>query len=223
MSGITETVTSFIVDYGLYAVFVLSLIDAVLPAASEVVMVYGGALAAGAFSDESLTLAGDPLESTFWAFFAVALAGTIGYVLGSILGWAVGLYGGRPYLERHGRWLHVTPAKLDRAEAWFERYGNLAVLVSRCLPLVRSFISIPAGIAEMPLGRYTVLTTIGTIPWYFGLAAVGVAVGASWERFHHAWRYADYAIVALVVLAAAAWLVHARQKRARRRALERSA
>ncbi len=223
MSGITETVTSFIVDYGLYAVFFLSLIDAVLPAASEVVMVYGGALAAGAFSDESLTFAGDPLESTFWAFFAVALAGTIGYVLGSILGWAVGFYGGRPYLERHGRWLHVTPAKLDRAEAWFVRYGNLAVLVSRCLPLVRSFISIPAGIAEMPLGRYTVLTTIGTIPWYFGLAAVGVAVGASWERFHHAWRYADYAIVALVVLAAAAWLVHARQKRARRRALERSA
>lgn len=223
MGGISETVTSFIVDYGLYAVFFLSLIDAVLPAASELVMVYGGALAAGAFSDESLTLAGDPIESTFWAFFAIALAGTVGYIVGSILGWAIGLYGGRPYLERHGRWLHVTPAKLDKAEAWFDRYGNLAVLVSRCLPVIRSFISIPAGIAEMPLGRYTVLTTIGTIPWYFGLAAIGVAVGASWERFHHAWRFADYAIVALVLIAIGAWIVHARQKRARRRALERSA
>jgi membrane protein DedA with SNARE-associated domain len=217
---VTEAITSWIADYGLYAVFALSLIDAVLPAASELVMVYGGALAVGAFSDERLTFAGEPIETTAWAFLAVALAGAIGYVLGSLGGWAIGLYGGRPYLERHGRWLHVTPARLDKAEEWFDRHGSLTVLVSRCLPVIRSFISIPAGIAEMPLGRYTILTTLGTIPWYFGLAAVGLAVGASWERFHEAWRYADYAIIVLVVLAAAAWLVHARQKRARRRALD---
>jgi membrane protein DedA with SNARE-associated domain len=217
---VTEAITSWIADYGLYAVFALSLIDAVLPAASELVMVYGGALAVGAFSDERLTFAGEPIETTAWAFLAVALAGAIGYVLGSLGGWAIGLYGGRPYLERHGRWLHVTPARLDKAEEWFDRHGSLTVLVSRCLPVIRSFISIPAGIAEMPLGRYTILTTLGTIPWYFGLAAVGLAVGASWERFHEAWRYADYAIIVLVVLAAAAWLAHARQKRARRRALD---
>jgi membrane protein DedA with SNARE-associated domain len=215
---VTEAITSWIADYGLYAVFALSLIDAVLPAASELVMVYGGALAVGAFSDERLTFAGEPIETTAWAFLAVALAGAIGYVLGSLGGWAIGRYGGRPYLERHGRWLHVTPARLDKAEEWFDRHGSLTVLVSRCLPVIRSFISIPAGIAEMPLGRYTILTTLGTIPWYFGLAAVGLAVGASWERFHEAWRYADYAIIVLVVLAAAAWLAHARQKRARRRA-----
>jgi membrane protein DedA with SNARE-associated domain len=217
---VTEAITSWIADYGLYAVFALSLIDAVLPAASELVMVYGGALAVGAFSDERLTFAGEPIETTAWAFLAVALAGAIGYVLGSLGGWAIGLYGGRPYLERHGRWLHVTPARLDKAEEWFDRHGSLTVLVSRCLPVIRSFISIPAGIAEMPLGRYTILTTLGTIPWYFGLAAVGLAVGASWERFHEAWRYADYAIIVLVVLAAAVWLAHARQRRARRRALD---
>jgi membrane protein DedA with SNARE-associated domain len=217
---VTEAITSWIADYGLYAVFALSLIDAVLPAASELVMVYGGALAVGAFSDERLTFAGEPIETTAWAFLAVALAGAIGYVLGSLGGWAIGRYGGRPYLERHGRWLHVTPARLDKAEEWFDRHGSLTVLVSRCLPVIRSFISIPAGIAEMPLGRYTILTTLGTIPWYFGLAAVGLAVGASWERFHEAWRYADYAIIVLVVLAAAVWLAHARQKRARRRALD---
>jgi membrane protein DedA with SNARE-associated domain len=217
---VTEAITSWIADYGLYAVFALSLIDAVLPAASELVMVYGGALAVGAFSDERLTFAGEPIETTAWAFLAVALAGAIGYVLGSLGGWAIGLYGGRPYLERHGRWLHVTPARLDKAEEWFDRHGSLTVLVSRCLPVIRSFISIPAGIAEMPLGRYTILTTLGTIPWYFGLAAVGLAVGASWERFHEAWRYADYAIIVLAVLAAAVWLAHARQKRARRRALD---
>ena len=217
MGEITDVVTSAIVDYGLYAIFVLSLVDAVLPAASELVMVYGGALAVGAFGGERILLFGDPLESTAGAFVAVSVAGTVGYVLGSVGGWAIGLYGGRPYLERHGRWLHITPDKLDKAERWFERWGTWAVLVSRCLPVIRSFISIPAGVAEMPLGRYTVLTTLGTIPWYFGLAAVGVAVGASWERFHEAWHYADYAILALIVAGIAVVFVRARQRRVRRR------
>ncbi len=159
MHEITDAVTQWIADYGLYAIFFLSVVDAVLPAASELVMVYGGALAAGAFAGQTVTLFGEPIESTFWAWFAVFVAGTVGYVLGSIGGWAIGLYGGRPYLERHGRWLHVTPAKLDQAEHWFEHYGAITVCGSRMLPVVRSFISIPAGIAEMPLGRYTVLTT----------------------------------------------------------------
>jgi membrane protein DedA with SNARE-associated domain len=185
-------------------------------------MVYGGALAAGAFSGERLTLFGSSFESTTWAFIAVATAGTVGYILGSILGWGIGLYGGRPYLERHGRWLHITPAKLDKAEAWFDRYGSWAVLVSRCLPVIRSFISIPAGVAEMRLGRYSLLTTIGTVPWYFGLAAVGVAVGASWERFHEAWHYADYAILALIVAAGIYIVFRTRRRRVARRALERA-
>ena len=222
MGEITEAVTAWIAGYGLYAIFVLSLVDAILPAASELVMVYGGALAAGAFSGERLTLFGNGFESTAWAFVAVATAGTVGYILGSILGWAIGLYGGRPYLERHGRWLHITPAKLDKAEAWFERYGSWAVLLSRCLPVIRSFISIPAGVAEMRLGRYSVLTTLGTIPWYFGLAGVGVAVGASWERFHEAWHYADYAILALLVGGAIYLLARTRRRRLERRALERA-
>ena len=213
----TDAITAWIADYGVYAVFLLSVVDAVFPAASEVVMVYAGALAVGAFTSQEVTLAGDPIESTGWAFVAVATAGTLGYVIGSVVGWAIGLYGGRPYLERHGRWLHVTPEKLDKAEAWFERWGLLAVLVGRCVPVIRSFVSIPAGVAEMPLGRYVVLTGAGTIPWYFGLAAVGLALGASWERFHETWRYADYAVAALVLLGAL--LVVAR----RRRALERSA
>jgi membrane protein DedA with SNARE-associated domain len=220
---ITEAITAWIADYGVYAVFGLSLIDAVLPAASELVMVYAGALATGAFSDRAITVAGEPIESTLGGFLVVAVAGTVGYIAGSVLGWAIGLYGGRPYLERHGRWLHVTPEKLDRAEAWFARYGGWTVLLGRCVPVVRSFVSIPAGIAEMALGRYTALTTIGTIPWYFGLAGVGVAVGASWERFHETWRYADYAVAVLVVAAVVLVLARERRKRVRRRALERSA
>ena len=223
MHEITEAVTTWIADYGLYAVFVLSVVDAVLPAASEVVMVYAGAVAIGAFPGQSVTFAGEDIDTTVWAFVAVATAGTVGYVLGSVLGWAIGLYGGRPYLERHGRWLHITPAKLDRAEEWFRRYGNAAVLLARCLPVIRSFISIPAGIAEMPLGRYTVLTSLGSAPWYFGLAAAGLAAGATWERFHEGWRYAEYAIAAFVVIGAAILLVRTRRKRVRRRARELSA
>lgn len=223
MHEITEAVTSWIGSYGVYAVFLLSFVDAVLPAASEVVMVYAGAMAIGAFPGQDVTLFGDHLESTWSAFVTVSVAGTVGYVLGAIAGWAIGLYGGRPYLERHGRWLHVTPARLDEAERWFERYGNVTVLVSRCLPVVRSFISIPAGVAEMPLGRYSLLTTAGTIPWYFGLAAAGLAAGAGWERFHESFRYADYAAAALVAVAVVAFAVRERRKRVRRRALERSA
>ncbi|MBD0317684.1 MAG: DedA family protein [Thermoleophilia bacterium] len=223
MHEVTDAITTWIADYGLYAVLVLSVVDAVFPAASELVMVYAGALAVGAFANQEVTLAGDPVESTGWAFVAVATAGTVGYVVGSIVGWAIGVYGGRPYLERHGRWLHVTPEKLDKTEAWFERWGILTVLVGRCVPLIRSFISIPAGIAEMPLGRYIALTTAGSVPWYFGLAAVGLAVGASWERFHETWRYTDYAVAALVLLGTLIVVARARQRRVRRRTLERSA
>jgi membrane protein DedA with SNARE-associated domain len=97
------------------------------------------------------------------------------------------------------------------------------VLVSRVVPVVRSFISIPAGVVEMPLGRFTVLSFLGTIPWCFGLAGVGLALGSGWERFHESWRYADYLVIALVALAAVAIVARMVQRRARRRSLERSA
>lgn len=222
MGGITETITGWIGDYGLYGIFLLMLVDAVLPAASELVMVYGGALAAGAFAGYTPTLFGVEIESTLWGFVAVGLAGTIGYLVGSIFGWAIGLYGGRPLLERHGKWFHLNEEKLDRAERWFDRYDDATVFVGRMLPLVRSFVSIPAGIMEVPFWRYTILTFLGTIPWCFGLAGIGVAVGESWERFHHDWRYADYAIVALIVAGVAYLLVRRLRRRARERAVEQS-
>jgi membrane protein DedA with SNARE-associated domain len=219
---ITDAVTTAIGDYGLYAVFVLMFVDAVFPAASELVMVYAGAVAIGAFPEHTVTLFGTTIESTGWAYVTMAMAGTIGYTLGSVAGWAIGYYGGRPYLERHGRWLHVTPEKLDRAEAWFERYGSTVVFISRMLPVIRSFISIPAGVAEMPVGRYTVLTFLGTIPWCFGLAGIGLALGSSWERFHESFRFADYAVVALIAAGVVYVLFRARRRRLRRRELERS-
>jgi membrane protein DedA with SNARE-associated domain len=220
MHEITNAVTSAVGDYGLYAVFLLMFVDAVLPAASELVMLYAGAVAVGAFPGHQVTLFGEPIESTGWAYVAMALAGVLGYVLGSLLGWGIGYFGGRPFLERHGRWVHVTPDRLERAEAWFRRYGDAAVFFSRLVPVVRSFISIPAGIAEMPIVRYTVLSFLGTLPWCFGLAGAGLALGSGWERFHESWRYADYAIVALVIAAVAYLAIRLGRRRARRRALE---
>jgi membrane protein DedA with SNARE-associated domain len=221
--GITDAITSAIGDYGLYAVFLLMLVDAVLPAASELVMLYAGALAAGAFTGQQVTFFGTEIDSTVWAYIAMAMAGVLGYTLGSVAGWAIGRIGGRPFLERHGRWVHVTPDHLERAESWFERYGDAAVFFSRMVPVVRSFISIPAGVVRMPLGRFTLLSFLGTLPWCFGLAGAGLALGTGWERFHHAWRYADYVVVALVAVAVL-WVIYRMvRNRARKRSMERSA
>jgi membrane protein DedA with SNARE-associated domain len=220
MHEITEAVTSAIGDYGLYAVFLLMLVDAVLPAASELVMLYAGAVAVGAFPGHQVTLFGEQIDSTGWAYVAMAFAGVIGYTLGSVLGWAIGYFGGRPFLERHGRWVHVTPGRLSRAEDWFRRYGDAAVFFSRVVPVVRSFISIPAGVVEMPIVRFTILSFLGTLPWCFGLAGAGLALGSSWERFHESWRYADYAIAGLAIAAVAFLALRIGRRRARRRALE---
>src|SRR5512132_4475329 len=129
-------------------------VDAVFPAASELVMVYAGALAAGAFAGQHVVLFGTTISSHFWGFVVMALAGTLGYLFGAIVGWAIGRYGGRPLLARHGRWFHLSSDNLDRAERWFDRWDDLAVLVGRVTPVIRSFISIPAGICEMRFGRY---------------------------------------------------------------------
>ncbi|MGZ8695628.1 MAG: DedA family protein [Gaiellaceae bacterium] len=220
LASITSHLESLIGDHGLYAVFALMFIDAVLPAASELVMVYAGALAAGAFASQNVVLFGERLDSGWPAYLGVALAGTIGYTLGSMLGWAIGFYGGRPYVERHGRWLHLDAEKLARADAWFERYGDAAVLIGRVTPVVRSFVAIPAGIARMPLGSYTLFTALGSAIWCFGLAGVGWALGSNWESFHSGFRFADYAIAALVVAAVVLLLVRRRSRR--RRAAEQS-
>jgi membrane protein DedA with SNARE-associated domain len=206
LSGITDAITSTIGDHGLYAVFLLMLVDAVLPAASEVVMVYGGAVAAGAFAGQDVVLFGRTIDEGFPAYLAIALAGTIGYTIGSIGGWAIGLYGGRPYLERHGRWLHLDKARLDRAERWFERWEDWAVFLGRVTPVVRSFVSIPAGVMETPFVRYTLLTLAGSAIWCFAFAGAGYLAGDNWEDLHHAFQYLDYVIVAGIV-AAVVWLL----------------
>jgi membrane protein DedA with SNARE-associated domain len=214
LSHVTDAITAAIGDHGVYAVFLLMLVDAVLPAASELVMVYAGALAAGAFADEYVTLFGERIQSDIWAFVTMVAAGTLGYTLGAIGGWAIGLYGGRPYLDRHGRWLHLGPERLERAERWFELWGDATALIGRITPVARSFVSIPAGVFRMPLGRYTLLTFIGSTVWCLAFASIGWAVGSNWETFHENFHYVDYTVLGLL-LAGGIWLVIRRRRSSR--------
>ena len=177
VSDITTWVTDAIGSYGLYAVFLLMLIDAVFPAASEVVMVYGGAVASGAFAGQAITLFGYHFDSGLPAYLAVAIAGTVGYLIGSIGGWALGDYLGRPWLERHGRWLHLSGENLDRAEHWFDRWEEWAVFLGRITPVMRSFISIPAGVFRARFWPYVWLTLLGSAIWCFAFAGAGWAAG----------------------------------------------
>ena len=127
----TAQLTSWIADLGLAGVFALMAVDALLPAGGELIMLFAGALAAGAVS-------GHPASS----LAAAVAAGTLGYLAGSLAGWALGRAGGRPFIARHGRWLHLGPERLRRAERWFGRYGSAFVLFGRLTPLVRSFVSV---------------------------------------------------------------------------------
>jgi membrane protein DedA with SNARE-associated domain len=204
LASISSSFTSQVGSHGAYAVFLLMAIDAVFPAASELVMLYAGAVAAGVLaSAHHMSLFGAKIGFGIGAFVVMALAGTLGYFVGSLIGWWIGRYGGRPLLERRGRWFHLTPEKLDRAERWFDRWGNVGVLVGRVTPVVRSFVSIPAGVFEMPLGAYSLYTLVGSAVWAFAIAGAGYGLGSSYESFNHGFRYAEYAVVAGVLLAAA--------------------
>jgi membrane protein DedA with SNARE-associated domain len=203
-------VTSWLVQYGVLAIFLLMMVDAVFPAASELVMVYGGALASGALGHELDVLGWH--VSGLTAYLAVVAAGVLGYQIGADIGWWIGIRGGRPLLERRGRWFHLTPERLDRAERWFARWDAWAVLVGRVTPVARSFVSIPAGVFETPFGRYNVLTVVGNGIWCLALAAAGWALGSSWHTFDHDFRWLEYAVV--VGIAALAAYLFMRRRRA---------
>jgi membrane protein DedA with SNARE-associated domain len=194
----------FIATYGYAAVFLLMVAEsACIPIPSELIMTFGGALAAGAVPGTSLNLAG------------VIIAGVAGNVVGSYIAWAAGRYGGQPALRRWGRRLRLRDHELDRANRWFARYGPRAVLIGRLLPAVRTFISLPAGIAGMDPVRFGIYTTIGCIPWTAALAYAGYAVGANWQSVVNGLHGPTYIVVAVVMigLAIAVWR-YVRRRRA---------
>jgi membrane protein DedA with SNARE-associated domain len=212
LASLTGQLTGWIGHHGAYAVFAIMALDALLPVGGELTMLYAGALAAGAIAGQHPVLLGHQLHTGLESYLVLAIAGTLGYLGGSLIGWAIGRFGGHSLLGRHGRWLHITPENLARAERWFERHGRAAVFLGRLTPVVRSFISIPAGALESPIGSYTVLTLAGSAIWCFGFAGVGWALGSSYESVHHAFRYVDVlAVAAAVVILVSMVVLHRRR------------
>ena len=212
------SLTSFVGNHGVYAVFLLMLAAALVPAGSELVMIYAGAVAGGAFASAHVVLFGHRVDTPAWAYVTMAAAGVIANTIGCVAGWALGFYGGRPLLARYGRLLHVTSERVDRAERWFERFGPLAVPLGLATPVVRSFVALPAGVARMAFRRFAPLAFLGCIPFCFGLAAGGWALGSSYGRLHHDFTYATIAIVAAVVAAIGYLVVRRRSSKLARRA-----
>jgi membrane protein DedA with SNARE-associated domain len=193
----------FVRDTGLAAVFVLMVAEsACIPIPSEATMLFAGfAVADPTVAHHHLTLVG------------VVAAGVIGNLVGSWIAYGVGRFGRIELIERHGHWLHLKPSHIQWADRWFARYGAPAVFFSRMLPIIRTFISLPAGVAKMPFGRFTLLTLAGCIPWVLGLALAGEALGSEWKNARQAFEYIDYAVVVLVVLAIASAVIRRRRKR----------
>lgn len=196
LASITESLVNetahLVREGGLPAIFVLmALGSACVPIPSEVVMLFAGFAVADPGSSGAqhhLTMLG------------IILAGLLGTLLGSFIAYGVGRGGRLELFERHGHLIHMGPAQIDRADRWFQRYGDPAVLFGRMVPLVRAFVSLPAGIARMALGRFTVLTTIGSIPWVLALAFAGKALGSEWESVRKYFEYIDYAVVLAVIV-----------------------
>ena len=208
--------TGWLARDGAYAVFALMALDAVLPASGEVTMLVAGALAGGAIVGVHASVLGLVPAPGLEAYVVLSAAGVLGSLAGGLAGWWIGVIGGRPLIERHGRRLRMGPEALARAERWFERFGDAAVFFGRMTPVVRSFIAIPAGVLGSPLGRYMAFTLAAAVLWCFGFAAVGWALGAEWTSIDHAFRYAE--ALTVVTLLAAAGVMAGRRARERRRA-----
>jgi membrane protein DedA with SNARE-associated domain len=207
LGSLSGSITHAVGNHGIYAVFGLLVVAAVLPVASELVMLYAGALAGGAFAGVSVHVFGSNVHSHVWGYVAVALAGTLGNVVGAGAGWWIGDLGGRALVLRYGRVIHVSEAKLDRAERWFERFDDWAVPIGLATPLARSFVAIPAGIVRVPFRKFLALALVGSAAFCFGLGAAGWALGSAYTHAHRDLTYVEYAVVAGLV-AVAAYLLY---------------
>ena len=189
--ALVNEISHFIREAGLPGIFALMAISAAcIPIPSEVVMLFAGFAVADPASSGS---------SHHLALVGIVLAGVAGSMVGSWIAYGVGRGGRLELLERHGAKLHMGPNQIERADRWFARYGDWAVLFGRMVPFVRAFVSLPAGVSKMPLARFSVLSLIGTVPWVLGLALAGEAVGSDWTKIRTGFEYVDYAIVALIV------------------------
>jgi membrane protein DedA with SNARE-associated domain len=207
LASLTDPIVQFAVDVvdklGLPGIFVLMVAEsACIPIPSEATMLF----------------AGFNVSEGHYSLLVVVAVGTAANVVGSWIAYAVGYYGRVDVLEKHGRKLHIKPSHLAWADRWFERYGDATVFFSRMLPVIRTFISLPAGVARMPFWRFTLFTTLGCIPWIFMLTFIGKQVGDRWVSWKDSLHYVDYAVVALVLVGIVVLLL--RRRRAGRSGVE---
>ena len=196
IADLLSLVSSFIVNIistlGYPGITVLMALESTcIPIPSEIIMPFSGYLVF--------------LEKL--SFFSVVLWGTIGNLIGSIIAYLAGFYGGRPLIKKYGRYIFISERELAHAQDWFEKYGSVSVLFSRMLPVVRTFISLPAGIAKMPFWKFATYTFFGSLPWSFFLTYVGVIAGENWQSIDSLVRKFDWAIVIIIISLFSWWLL----------------
>ena len=185
---------------GYWGVILLMAIEsACIPLPSEIIMPFAGTLTSG-FVSEGVAR---PAELNLWL---VGLAGALGCLLGSILAYWIGVWGGRPFVERYGRFVLITRHDLDLADRFFARHGQAAIFISRLLPVVRTFISLPAGIARMPFGTFCLYSFLGSVPWCLALAWIGRVMGENWRSLR-VWFHRLDAVIGVMIIVAVVWYV----------------
>jgi membrane protein DedA with SNARE-associated domain len=187
--------------------------SAMIPLPSELILPFAGFLV----SDPSQI---EPITGQPWSFWIAVIVGTIGNTLGSLVAYAIGAYGGRPFLERYGRYILIRPHEIEIADRFFAKWGSQTVFFSRLLPIVRTFISFPAGVARMDLRKFIIYSTAGAFLWSILLVWAGVQLGDNWVEIRELLQPFDLAIAVAVVIGAAVflWLRLGRPVPGRRRA-----
>ncbi len=201
-ASLTEPVVDFatnvIGDLGLAGIFILMLLDsACIPTSSEAIMLF----------------AGFKVADGHFTMLEIVVAGVAGNVVGSWIAYWIGYVGRIELIEKHGKWLHITPHHIAWADRWFERYGGATVFFSRMLPVIRTFISLPAGVAKMPFWKFTLLSTAGIIPWVLAFAIGGKQVGDRWDTWQEKLHYFDYVVLAGIAAGIVYLLLRRRRSR----------
>ena len=203
-ASLTDPLVNFATDVveeiGLVGIFVLMALEsACIPIPSEATMLF----------------AGFNVSEGEYSLFAATMVGSVANLVGSWIAYWVGYAGRVDILEKHGKKLHIKPSYLEWADRWFEKHGDMTVLVTRMLPIIRTFISLPAGVARMPFWRFSILTFVGCVPWVFQLTVIGQQAGARWEDWKDSLHYVDYAVAACIVIGVVYLFVRNRRNRGR--------
>jgi membrane protein DedA with SNARE-associated domain len=202
---LVEFATNVVGDLGLVGIFILMAAEsACIPIPSEATMLF----------------AGFNVDRGEYSLFAATMVASLANVFGSWIAYAVGYYGRVDLIEKHGHRLFIRKHHLQVADRWFERHGDATVFFTRLLPIVRTFISLPAGVAKMPFWRFTIFTFLGCVPWMFMLTYIGLQVGSRWEEWKDSLHYVDYAVAALLVAGIVFLAVRWRRNRNRGRAAD---